>query len=288
MFRIVHCRLLVYNGSYNTDDWRIYVMKDRLHKYKDAIIGNGLYDLVKHICGFIFGSALTGIITNILITIFNNEIINQYRIPISILCILLIILVLLEIYTRNFRYYSIIPKIECDYDIIKREVTFTYGRDCSYYSLNLIAKSNIKGLNRIKGKYTWSGSAPAIMECTTKHCKIIPLTRKDSFIEYEVELRKNFRKGARVECQIAGTMPDPEHTFIPFFSTRIHEYTDELIINIHIPPEYNVREIICEEIAITREYNEDSAIKYLNDDGKYTWVIHHPKLFYVYSVRWEL
>lgn len=32
MFRIVYCRLLVYNGSYNTDDWGIYDMKRKGYK----------------------------------------------------------------------------------------------------------------------------------------------------------------------------------------------------------------------------------------------------------------
>ena len=34
MFRIVYCRLLVYNGSYNTNDWGIYVMR-RKHDNKN-------------------------------------------------------------------------------------------------------------------------------------------------------------------------------------------------------------------------------------------------------------
>ena len=263
-------------------------IKEKLNDYKDAIIGNGLYDLLKNFLGLVLSGTVTTVLVNIVIDIINNKYIVKYRVLIVAIFVILVIIILLEIYIRTFKRQSIIPKFQCDYDVIKREVTFEYGKDCSHYSLNLIAKSNIKGLNRIKGKYTWSGSAPATIECATRHCKIIPLTRKDSFIEYEVELRKSFRKGARVECQVIGTMPDPDHTFIPFFSTRINEYTDELTINIHIPPEYNVREIICEEIAITRGCNEESVINYLDENGKFKWVIPHPKLFSVYSVRWEL
>lgn len=263
-------------------------IQEKLNEYKEAILGNAIYDAIKLILIFLFGSSLTSIISNILIDISKVNFLIKYRVYIIILVITITIYVILEIYTRNFKKHPTTPSVEADYEVIKREASFTYGQDSSKYELYLQIKSKTNNLNRIQGKYTWSGSGTASLNCETRHCKLIMLTRKDSFIEYEVELRKSYKKGKITECKIVGNMPDPEHKFIPFFSTQITEETKELIINICIPPLYGVREIICEEIAIVRNSNQNSEVVLLDTDGKYQWHIPNPKLFYKYSVRWEL
>lgn len=263
-------------------------IKGKLSEYKDAVIGNALYDLIKFIFISLIGSGFTSIIYNVFTDLVNINILTQYRIPITILVIIITLFIILEIYTKNFKHHPYTPSVESDYTVVKREIFFTYGRDASRYELFLHVKSNIKNLNRIYGKYTWSGSKEATLKCDTKHCNLILLTRKDSYIEYEVELRKNYRKGKYTECKIVGDMPDPEHKFIPFFATQITEDTKELILNICIPPEYNVKEVICEEIAIVRNSNQNSEVKLLDAQGNYKWIIKNPKLFYKYSIRWEL
>lgn len=263
-------------------------IKEKLSEYKDAIIGNAVYDVLKFILICLFGSSAISIVYNIIIDFVNINILLRYRIPITILVIIVTLYVILEVYTRNFKHHPYTPSVESDYTVVKREIYFTYGRDASRYQLNLNVKSNIKNLNRIYGKYTWSGSKEATLKCDTKHCNLILLTRKDSYIEYEVELGKNYRKGKHTECKIVGDMPDPEHKFIPFFATQITEDTKELILNICIPPNYNIKEVICEEIAIVRNSNQNSEVKLLDAQGNYKWVIKNPKLFYKYSIRWEL
>ena len=174
------------------------------------------------------------------------------------------------------------------FSAINAGVNTNYQNQFDGYELLLNIKSNIKGLNRIHGKYTWSGSEKAIFRCETKHCTLIPLTRKDSYIEYEIELRKNYNKGQITSCKIVGDMPDSQHTFVPFLSTQITEETDELIMNICIPPEYNIKEVICEELAIVRNSNQEADVVSLDENGRYTWRIKNPKLFFKYSIRWEL
>ncbi|MBQ2802303.1 MAG: hypothetical protein IJF07_00175 [Lachnospiraceae bacterium] len=260
----------------------------KIHEYVDAIIGNGLYDFIKKVLGLCVGGTTTTAVASMTIDNANISFLYEYKVIIVIIITLIVIMIILELYSKNYKHRPTTPDVVGNYDVLKRVVAFTYGKECSQYEVDLTVKSNINGLNRIQGKYTWSGSEPATITCGTKHCRIIPLTRKDSFIEYEVELGKRYKKGDKVDCKIIGSMPDSKYTFIPFFSTRITEKTEELIINICIPPEYGVREIICEEIAIVRNSNESSREELLNDDGRYQWVIKSPKLFYVYSVRWEL
>ncbi len=263
-------------------------IKEKLREYRNAVLGNAVYDIIKFSLFSILGSSLTSIIVNILIDVINVNILTKYRVHIIIIIIVITIYIILEIYTRNFKKHPMTPSVETDYEVIKRETYFTYGLDASRYELDLHIKSKTNNLDRIHGKYTWSGSGNVILRCETKHCNLIMLTRKDSFIEYEVELRKNYKKGKKTECKIVGDMLDPEHKFIPFFSTQITEETKELIINICIPPIYGVREVICEEIAIVRNSNQNSEVVLLDSDGKYCWTVPNPKLFYKYSVRWEL
>lgn len=40
MFRIVYCRLLVYNGSYNTDDWGICYMEEKVKNIKEWVLSH--------------------------------------------------------------------------------------------------------------------------------------------------------------------------------------------------------------------------------------------------------
>lgn len=262
--------------------------KEKITEYKDAVLGNALYDLIKYILVTCLGSGFVSLIANIGIELSKITFLIQYKVWIIILLAIITALVILEFYTRNFKNHPTTPNVESNYTVLKREVTFTYGKDMSKYELYLNVKSNIKNLNRIYGKYTWSGSEKASIRCDTRHCNLIPLTRKDSFIEYEIELGKNYKKGKKAECKIVGEMPDSKHTFIPFFSTQITEETKLLVINICIPPEYGVREIVCEEIAIVRNSNQSSEINLLDAEGKYTWRVPAPKLFYKYSIRWEL
>lgn len=263
-------------------------LREKISEYKDAILSSAIYDILKLILIFIFSSCITTIPSHILINLSNIKFLITYQIPIIILIVTITFFIILEVYTRTSKHHPQTPIVEADYKILKREMSFTYGKDESKYELYLTVKSNINGLNRINGKYTWSGSDPASLTCKTSHCKLIPLTRKDSFIEYQVELGKNYKKGKHAECKIVGNMPDSRHTFIPFFSTQITEETKELIIHICIPPKYGVTEIIREEIAIVRNSNENSEVVTLDVNGKNTWKIQNPKLFYKYSVRWEL
>lgn len=263
-------------------------IKEKISDYKDAIIGNAIYDIVKFILISLIGSSSTSILYNIFIDFLDIDILTKYRIPITFFIVVFTLFIILEVYTKNFKHHPTTPPVESDYSVTKREIFFIYGKDASRYELYLNVRSEVKNLNRIYGKYTWSGSEEATLRCETRHCNLIPLTRKDSFIEYEIELKKNYKKGRHVECKIVGDLPDSKHTFIPFFASRITEETRELIINICIPPEYNVKEVICEEIAIVRNSNQNSEVKMLDAQGNYKWVIKHPKLFYKYSVRWEL
>lgn len=263
-------------------------IKEKSNLYKDTVIGNTVYDLLKYLFGVALSSTVLSTISSIVIDIFQVDILQNHKVPIFLILIFASAFIGIRMFVKKIKHIPDYPTLESDYDIVKRVTDFTYGRDKSIYKTSVRVKSNINNLNRVHGKYTWSGSDTPSLRCTTKHCNLIPLARKDSFIEYEIELKKNYKKGKEAECTVVGEMPDSQHTFIPFFSTRVTEVTKLLVINICIPPEYNVTEVLCEIIAIDRNANQTSEEIKLDGDGKYTWTIHNPKLFYVYSIRWGL
>lgn len=225
-------------------------LTDKLKIYKEAIFGNALYDFIKFLITFSLGGSCVTFLSNIIIDNLNNNLIIKYKIWIIAIIVLFTFFTFLKIYEHKYKLTPSYPSVPSNYIFLKREVSFTYGKDQSHYELDLHVESKINNLNRIHGKYTWSGSGTPTLRCDTKHCNIIPLARKDSFIEYEIELRKNYKKGKKTNCKVIGEMPDPEHTFVPFFSTQILEETKKLVINLNIPLEYNVKEIILEEIPI--------------------------------------
>lgn len=263
-------------------------IKSKVIECWQGVVSNTIYDLLKLVFKMLCSGGVVYIISDISITAVNLKIAIQYKTPITIVLISCVCIFLLRGYMRKIKAIPYYPPIDMDYEVIERNVTFTYGKELSHYELYIKVKSNVKGLNRIRGKYTWSGSEEAEMECVTKNCRLIPLTRKDSFVEYEVELNRSYKKGKQVECKVKGRLPDSQYKFVPFFSAQISEATKLLVINICIPPEYNVREIILEEIAVIRSSNDDSQVVLLDAEGKYTWKVKNPKLFYKYSVRWVL
>ena len=48
-------------------------IKEKLNDYKDAIIGNGLYDLLKNFLGLVLSGTVTTVLVKIVIDIINNK-----------------------------------------------------------------------------------------------------------------------------------------------------------------------------------------------------------------------
>lgn len=286
------CRKIVYNKIkyilFNGEDTMLNYFKEKGSEYYEAVIGNSLYDLLKFLIIYFISTIFTLIVGDATFSLFSLPFFKQYKLGILIILVLIVSFLVLEIYTRKFRKIPNYPPVDTDYEIEKKESFFTYGREQSSFKSIIDYKSNINNLRRLYGKYTWSGSEDATIKCYTKNYRLLPLARKDSFIEYEIELGLNHKRGQRGTYMLKGEMPDSKHTFVPFFSIQITEITKTLIIHVQIPPEYGVEEVIREEIAIVRNSNDNSKTERLDEDGSYTWTIQNPKLFYKYSIRWDL
>ena len=262
-------------------------MKEKIKEIFFSIISNTIYDIIKCFLLMLLSGTLIGFLSDVLIDVLKLDVLVRYKLYIIIFTVIVTSLIFLKIYATKVRSKTY-PTIESDYTVLERKVSFIYGKDESKYRLESSIKSKKKGLERYYGKYTWSGSDKPIFKTTDKSFLLHELKRKDSYTEYEVEFPKTYPKGAIINIGIEATLGDSNHEFVPFFSTRIYQQTKYLEISINIPIEYGVKQIICEEIAIVRGSNDNSSIQRLDSEGNYTWIIKKPKMYYAYSIRWDL
>ena len=243
------------------------------------------FDNLKWLLSLILGSGFLSVIWNKIVDIFIS--LEKYRWIITILIVLSFILITLLLYLRKSSRSAIVPLITPNYIIDEEFASFTYGKDESYFETNINLCIKKTGVNTYRGMFYWSGSEAPTFRCKSNIQHFIILTQRDVLTEYEVRLGKNYRKGDKVSITISAVMPDSQHHFIPYFSKRIVEPINKLRIKIAIPSQYNVSELIREEVAIVRNENDTGECVKLDEHFETIWEVARPKLYYVYSVRWE-
>lgn len=262
-------------------------MKIDIREIGKGIVGNSIYDFIKWAVATVLATVSSAVVGNITIDFINNSYINKYRYGVISILVLGIIYLLLNIRWKKVKTKPNLPAVDSDYTLVHRKAKFIYGEPDCQYELSVKGRSNKKGLKRYYGKYTWSGSGGADIKCRSRHYKMHYLTRKDAYIEYEIELPKACKKNRCFELELVGTMNDADKKFVPYFSTLISEPTEYLELTVCIPEKYGIEEVILEEIATVRNNNDSSEIVKLDEHGEYCWKIKSPKLFYKYSIRWE-
>lgn len=260
-------------------------MKDKLIEYREVFVRNTIWELLKRIAGFLASTIIPGFAANVISAYY--PFLSKYRIPIVIFVILLSAWGSLELFTRLSRNIPHLPPVDSKYMILERRIRFEYGKAVCKYNLKTKIIVCQNGVDRLCGKYTWTGSEkPKLNSGKTVHT-LIELVRRDTYIEYELLFNQSYKKGKTVDCEIYGNFQDSQGSFVPFFNSIVREPTNKLIITICIPSQYGVKEVILEEIAGTRNSNSESNIAKLDANGEYSWIVRSPKLFYHYTTRWQ-
>lgn len=120
MFRIVYCRLLVYNGNYNTNDWGDKFMLKNIHKYNSLNLKTIAYLLFVRIFGNTsvnaFINFIAPIILSLLLAIPSEKRDNNFNIYIYVLIVFIVVFnlfscVAIHIKSQNEKWKSLLSSV---------------------------------------------------------------------------------------------------------------------------------------------------------------------------------
>lgn len=252
-------------------------MKDFLCKIKMSIIEKTIYEILKRIFMFVFSSGTTFVLVNIYTS--HLQFISQYAVILSISFgtgIGLLSILLLK------------RKTEFDYIILFKEYEYKY---INLKSIVFTKKFKIRAMtnkcDRLFDKYNWTGSGPVDVKCSDQDFNIIMLHRSDNFQRLEVCFGRNLKIGETIEIELTYTLDDAEIRAIPYLCTTIVEPTKFQILRVVVPDEFKLQRANTEiRRSVESHLSESSDIKPFKNNVC-EWEIAKPKLYYVYSIKWN-
>lgn len=242
------------------------------------------YDFVKRLLVFVFSSGFS------FAGIFN--ILRKINIPLWCVILLatassaLITFISLLIYQAISSQYTQAEKIQSNYEILEKNVSFKYDGATCYYNAEIKLLFNVTA-REYYGKFYWSGSGDGRIKTVNPNHKLNILKKRTRYIEYVVVFDKAYRKGKKLTFKLAGVMADPERKFSPYFATTICDPTRKLVMTLDIDPDkYPISDLEKECIPPASGKHEDAQSVRLDEAGMYVWEILKPKLSYQYSLNW--
>lgn len=249
--------------------------RESINEYKNDVIGNGLYDVIKFLIGLIVTNIMgTGIAYNLVNMSLGNMFITIIAsFIVVVLCTILFVLVYKK--TRKYKYH-----------INRTEVNFEYSLDKIVVISQIEVKALRNGLDRIYNRTTWFPDEKTQISCLDKEFSIEQLPPKDTSNEYNVIFNKTLKKGEVITYTIKVVNENKKRHFQDFYSREIITPTDKLSMTIVIPSKYGYKYMTKQVIkgSAYNDFAEKEKQEFLNT---YTWEIEKPKLGYEYKLLWE-
>jgi hypothetical protein len=250
-------------------------------------IGTTLWEAVRFLIGILLTLVLALFTSELMTGIFAS--LSELKIYLSIILVLLGIIIFLKLYKRISRYHPNFKRLDYDFRLIKKELTYEY-EDINHmvYKKCVVLKALKKDLYFYRDKYSWTGRGAMVIKSGIKEQKIKETEKRGVWQFYEIQFPKTLKKNEEIETEVIWILTDTERQAVPFTSSDIEEPLELLKINIKLPPSLLVEKVTCEEtagIAIKKPYL--SEIRNLNRNGEYSWEIKNPKLFHHYEIRWD-
>ncbi len=190
---------------------------------------------------------------------------------------------------RFNRLRPVFEPIDCDFHILKKEILYEYKnpeRTQLGYSKIVTVKALKDGLECYRDKYLWTGRGDVNIKSGISAQVHRDTIKKNVWQFYEIRFKDKLNRGEQTPTILNFDLDDPLKKAVPFFSASIEEPTDLLILDLTLPTECGVQEVVCEEscsIGARKPYSETTKIL---KDGKVRWEIPHPKLLHHYEMKW--
>ncbi len=251
-----------------------------------SMVENLAYDIVKSILLIVFSSGLTFPVAYKSLSELEKAPDAKWLIILSISITAIAAFVVLVLYQYFSVKYFAMRKVESNYHILKKIVTFEYNGKKSNYKSEITLKLNTHS-REYYGKYYWSGSGKGNISVQENGYSLEILKQRSRYIEYVVIFDKAYKKNSTLTFTIIGDMEDPDGNLSPYFATTVDVPTKELEIVLNIPLTYKAQNFEKEIIPPHMHNHEESENFNLDANGIYVWKINRPKLSYQYSLNWE-
>ncbi len=192
----------------------------------------------------------------------------------------------LTLYQRYSRFHPTFPRFEFDFQILKNEITYEYkDKTHMIYKKKKVLKALKNNLDVYHDKYRWTGEGKVDAKSAIKGQEFRTTIRKNVWQFYEIRFQKTLKKGEEITTEVIWDLEDVAGKAVPYFSVTIEEPTNLLKLNLLLPPELGVKEVVCETSSgIWARQPFTSKIMPL--DRMATWDP-KPKLLYHYEMRWN-
>lgn len=212
-----------------------------------------------------------------------------------ILLILLFVIILTNIGYAVWRlcsynsYYYPGSKIKSQYYEEKKIIRYTISSNKLLYSRELDIVSNINGLDCISDKYIWTGGdvkdlPKGVLGINTIEQQMNIGIWKYFRIEFDEKLPKKKKKTIKYQWP---DIDDYEKS-APFFSAQTDVPCKKIEFQIDLGEKYANKRAIFEEMRGTEGGTPLERQELVFDKhGEIKHVVHHPKRFRYYSIRWS-
>ena len=249
--------------------------KAKIKNYKDDIVGNSVYDILK----FCFQCIITAIISSSawhkFLQLFWD---SPYLIwGVTIVATIVVLIVFLLVYKKIRKH---------KYHIKALKVDFEYQGDKIIVTSEITVKALRSNLDCIYNRYTWFPDEKSKVRCLTKGFRIKRLPQKDTSYEYYVDFGHKLKKGETVTYKVRVTNDNLHQHFKHFYSREIIAPVDYMKLTVIVPRSYGFNEI-CRSEIIGSAYSDFSDSKAFDFNGVHIWEIEHPQISYEYKLEWR-
>lgn len=194
------------------------------------------------------------------------------------------------IYYKMNRFRPRYPRLDFDYEIIEKLLTYEYvDQQKMLYRRRIVLKALKNNLDHYIDKYHWTGSGEISLKSAIPEHRVHLTERKSVWQFYQIDFRRHLKKNDTIITEVVFDLFDAKGTAVPFFSATVEEPTNKLVLELRLNPSLGVKEAIAEEkITITSKAPLDIRIVPLDNEGRAIWSLSRPELLHHYELRWVM
>jgi len=250
-------------------------LRRAISKYKEDIIGNSIYDILKFCFMCLFSMIISsGLLHNM------AKFFSDYPLLLcgcTFLGLIISFAIFVIIYKKLRRYKLRIKKMV---------VHFEYEQEQIIVTSEITVKALRPNLSDIYNRYTWFPDEHSQVKCLTRGFTIKKLPKKDTSYEYKVDFNRVLKKGEEVTYKVRVINNNKHGHFKDFYSREIIVPIDNLIINISVPSRYGFSKI-KRSIILGSAYSDQSETETFDFNNTHIWEIDTPMLGYEYKLEWK-
>lgn len=180
------------------------------------------------------------------------------------------------------------PEVDYSFHILRREIYYEYLSKTKFvYKRRYTLQALRNDLDGYPDRYRWTGSGTVKIRSNVPQQRIEPRPKKSLYEEFYIRFPKFLRKGQQIMAEVVWELEDAAQTAVPFASVTVLEPTDFLKIEVKLPRDFNVSEVICERsMSMGAKAPLETEVIQMDSDNRAVWEVPDPHLLHYYEMRW--